>query len=382
VSLHEVERGEGGILLDPFSGCGTAPVAARMLGMRAIGYDPHPFFARISEAKANCFKYWSDLPDIHRSISEGIRKNASSRDFLSESGWTFLEKMFLQQTLSALLGARSSLEGDGLDKNPLAFLILSRMLDYCCFASTDGIYKAPTSKKRASSPQEALDTVMKNLRSDTLEALSGSSDCQIICKSSENMQEVSSLSVDIIVTSPPYLNNFDFAEMTRMYLYFWRISDSWSEISDQIRSKLIINTTTALKGQKDIQENYRQSLPHLVRLQADAAVKELRQKRTEKAGKKDYDYLVYPYLSQMQSVLKESLRVLRSGAPLHMMVSDAALYGIHLPAPQWLGEIMHEAGFKDVQCEMIRARGHRWILDKREGSTKGLGEYYLFGRPA
>ena len=63
-----------------------------------------------------------------------------------------------------------------------------------------------------------------------------------------------------------------------------------------------------------------------------------------------------------------------------MMVSDAALYGVHLPAPQWLAQIMTECGFLDVQCEIVRPRGHRWILDKREGSPEGLGEYYVFGR--
>ena len=68
------------------------------------------------------------------------------------------------------------------------------------------------------------------------------------------------------------------------------------------------------------------------------------------------------------------------GAPLHMIVADAALYGIHVPTPQWLSQIMAEHGFVDVQCEMIRPRGHRWKLAKRQGSPQGLGEYYVFGR--
>ena len=63
-----------------------------------------------------------------------------------------------------------------------------------------------------------------------------------------------------------------------------------------------------------------------------------------------------------------------------MMVSDAALYGVHVPAPQWLARIMTHCGFADVQCNKVRSRGHRWTLDKREGSPQGLGEYYLYGR--
>lgn len=33
--------------------------------------------------------------------------------------------------------------------------------------------------------------------------------------------------VDLVIFSPPYLNNFDFAEMTRMQLYFWKDANSW-----------------------------------------------------------------------------------------------------------------------------------------------------------
>src|SRR5205823_5172354 len=37
--------------LDPFVGCATGPLVALHRGMRAIGYEPHPFFLRIARAK-------------------------------------------------------------------------------------------------------------------------------------------------------------------------------------------------------------------------------------------------------------------------------------------------------------------------------------------
>ena len=261
-------------------------------------------------------------------------------------------------------------------------LILSRVLDYCCLSATDGIYKAPTSTKHALTPNAALDKVFGILGDDKADAQLGAGLVRIYHKSSESMDELEDGSVDVVVTSPPYLNNFDFAEMTRMYLYFWGIASSWGEITTRVRSRLIVNTTTALRGHKEQQQAYRSALPEQVRHAADAAVKTLSARRKEKAGKKEYDLLVYPYLSQMQQVLRETLRVLKPGAAFHMMVSDAALYGVHLPSPQWLAQIMTECGFLDVQCEIVRARGHRWVLDKREGSTQGLGEYYVFGRAA
>ena len=299
---------------------------------------------------------------------------------MSDSAAAFLGKMFREEDLLKLNFARRELEDCGLGRNPLAILILSRVLDHCCFSATDGIYKAPTSAKRALTPSAALELVYRILMEDALDASMGSGLATILQKSSESMDELADRSVNLVITSPPYLNNFDYAEMTRMYLYFWGIASSWGEITDRVRSRLIVNTTTALKGHKDCQATYRDTLPVNVRAEAGLAVEALAVRRKEKAGKKEYDFLVYPYLSQMQRVIREVHRVLVPGGAMHMMVSDAALYGIHLPAPHWLAEIMTCAGFKDVQCEMVRPRGHRWILDKREGAAQGLGEYYVFGR--
>ena len=367
-------------VLDPFVGCGTASVTARMLGHASTGYDPHPFFSIIGEAKANSAEYWSSLPEIQLAIARGLSEPVRASGDLSDPALTFLMKMFRPNDLDALIGARRKLEEEGLGANPLAVLVLSRMLDHCCFAATDGIYKAPTSPKKALAPVAALDRVLAMLFCDRSEATSVEFEARTYCKSSEDMSELGDRSVDIVVTSPPYLNNFDFAEMARMYIYFWKIAGSWGEISEKVRSKLVVNTTTALKGHKGNQRFYRDTIPESLHHDLARVVSLLYEKRLIKLGKKEYDLLVYPYLSQILSVLRECHRVMKSGAPLHMMVSDAALYGIHIPAPQWIATLMESVGFWDVECHMVRQRGHRWILDKREGSKFGLGEYYVFGR--
>jgi len=194
------------------------------------------------------------------------------------------------------------------------------------------------------------------------------------------MKELESQSVSIVVTSPPYLNNFDYAEMTRMHLYFWGWAASWGEISAKVRSQLIVNTTTALKGHKEIQGEHRQQINSSLREELDELVKTLREKRRLRAGKKEYDLLVFPYFAQMTSVLRECRRALMPNAPIHIVVADAALYGTHISTPQILASVLTHIGFQDVRCDLMRTRGHRWVLAKREGSAKGLGEYHVHAR--
>ena len=368
-------------LLDPFSGCGTAPLAARLAGLSAVAYEPHPFLAVISEAKANSHKYWIDLEAIHAAILRGLHAGNRNGVPLSRSAAAFLRKMFREEDLTRLCSARHELDACGFGSHPLAILILSRILDHCCLAATDGIYRAPTSRKRALPARAALERVQSVLTGDAQAAQLDRSSADIYTKSSQRMDELKDRSVDLVVTSPPYINNFDFAEMTRMYLYFWEMATSWSEITARVRNRLILNTTTALSQEhRQRQQEYRDTLPDDIRGDADAVVAALSERRTERAGKKDYHLLIYPYFSQMQQVLRETHRVLRRGAGLHMMVSDAALYGVHVPAPQWLARTMSGCGFRDVQCELVRPRGHRWVLEKRERSVQGLGEYHVFAR--
>ena len=101
-------------LLDPFSGCGTTPLAARLLGVSAVAYEPHPFFAVISEAKANSPRYWGDLPRIHTALARGISCRNTHNLVVSPSASMFLGKMFRENDLLALHSARLKLVENGL----------------------------------------------------------------------------------------------------------------------------------------------------------------------------------------------------------------------------------------------------------------------------
>jgi hypothetical protein len=372
------EGAEPGVLVDPFAGCGTALVVARERGWRSIGFEPHPFFSRIARAKVSPPPDAPRLAALERALLEGL---GAPRDgaVLEPGARRFLEKLFDAVTLARLLGARESLREQGLAEDDLGFLLLSRVVDRCSRAQTDGIYKAPTSRKRAAEPEAALREVLAWVRADVERLAPGAATAAVVEGSSESMEGVRTGSADVIVTSPPYLNNFDFAEMTRMHLYFWGLCASWREITQKVRSRLLVNTTTALAGHRERQAEYRDAIAPCLRPELDTVVRALTGERTRRAGKKEYDLLVYPYFAQMSRVLGECLRCLTRGGKLNLVVADAALYGVHVSTPQYLARLAAEHGFQRVRCELMRARGHRWILAKRDGSPQGLGEYHLSG---
>ncbi len=375
---HHCPENPGGLLLDPFAGCGTSLVVAQFYGHKAVGFEPHPFFLRIARAKTAAPPTEHRLRKLEAALLNGLY-SPQPIDSLSDAAAAFLRKLFETQTLTQLLGSRASLHDAGLDNDDLAFLLLSRVVEMCSRSQTDGIYKAPSSRKKAATPIEAIRNVIDEVRSDTAQASSsnGAPRAVVHSDSALDMSSVKSGSVDVAITSPPYLNNFDFAEMTRMELYFWGICDSWRDITATVRSKLVVNTTTALMGHRDSQAQHRAAVPTALLNRLDSIVRALAKERRVRAGKKEYDLLVYPYFSQMTQVLRETLRCLRTDAELHVVVADAAFYGIHVATPQLLADAMSEVGFRAVVCKKLRDRGHRWILDKRDGSPIGLGEYHI-----
>lgn len=205
-------------ILDPFAGCGTTLVAAQAAGIASIGFEPHPFFFQIARAKSLRSINLQEITAIHRAIIGGF-EILPSPDIISVDAWKFLDKLFAPEVLSCLLGARVSLEKAGLAEHPLAFLILSRLADECSTAQTDGIYKAPSSLKKAAIPKIAIDALISDIVADLAQSqIQRLPEARLFNNSSEDMRDLAASSVDMIITSPPYLNNFDYAEMTRMYL--------------------------------------------------------------------------------------------------------------------------------------------------------------------
>lgn len=379
--INCLEReGTSGLVLDPFAGMGTTLVSANSRHLPAIGFDPHPHAAMMCRAKTQTRSV--ECIDTIEVLLSGLKPRESVEDFWSEAQLKFLSKLIPDtDELKRLATARSLESSLNPTERPLFRLVVTRLLEGACGAATDGIYKAPTSKKRAIRVEDLLPEVVSQIRTDINEVEANDWACsEVIEDSSERMPNLSSDSVSHIITSPPYLNNFDFAEMSRMELYFWGYANSWGDITRQVRTKLIVNTTTAPTEYKRDQVRWRGILRGSVLDAAQTYVDELSEARAARGGSKDYERLVFPYFAQMQNVLSECYRVLSPGGALDLVVSDSALYGIHIHTERLLAEILFELGYSTVDIVRLRSRGDRWNLAKRAGAKDPLGEFHITAR--
>jgi DNA modification methylase len=168
-------------------------------------------------------------------------------------------------------------------------------------------------------------------------------------------------SVDLVITSPPYANNYDYADATRLEMSFFGEIQGWGDLQETVRKYLIRSCTqhvAKLNG-----ETYRildDPLLSPIKSEIIRTAKLLETEREHHGGKKPYHTIIAAYFSDMARMWVELRRVTSEGALICFVIGDSAPYGIYVPVDQWLGELATVAGFKSFGFEKLRSRNIKW----------------------
>ncbi|HEY9800222.1 MAG TPA: hypothetical protein V6D25_07675 [Leptolyngbyaceae cyanobacterium] len=379
--IQKAGLSSGDKILDPFGGLGTTPVQSLLDGFSCIVFEANPYFADIATAKCQAAMGNVEPDEIFSMLYQLAPYEGNLQDIYSTDALKFLQKLIPEVQLRQLVSARLR-EIEISSKNKLLYrLVVSIILELTSKSQTDGVYKAPTTHKKSISFTYALVRVQSQIMEDlSLVAKKQNIHCDFIKGTAHLLSEKPANTASLCVTSPPYLNNFDYAEMSRMELYFWGYAGSWREVTNQVRSVMIPNTTTIPTAIKKNHELYTKQLSLEFVEYLKPIVDELKILRTQRAGKKEYYSLIYPYFADVKKVFTECFRLLQSNADIHVIVGDAYLYGVHIPTGQLTLALLQEIGFQKMETKLLRTRGSRWILSKREGAGTPIGEYWIYGR--
>ena len=162
-------------------------------------------------------------------------------------------------------------------------------------------------------------------------------------------------------TSPPYLNNYDYADRTRLEMYFWGEAATWGDITKKVRTRLIMSATTQIERSSYnaldlLSRDFRDTAPQ-VASDLEPKIASLSERRLTKGGKKSYDILVADYFNDMLRVVREAYRVLKPGCAFLLILGDSAPYGVYIPTDLYLGEIGKSVGVAGYEVEELITRG-------------------------
>jgi hypothetical protein len=341
-------------VLDPFAGCGTTLVAAQEAGWPSLGIEAHPFMARVARAKLG----WVGPADALR--EQGSAVVGAARPIRRAEEPSLLTRCFEPGTLAELRGLQVAIAERG---DELLWLALVAILRACSHAGTaPWQYVLPARRKgRVASPSVAFLAQVSAMAEDMAARQRGSLPppaAEVVDGDARTCDGVPDGCVDAVVTSPPYANNFDYADAARLEMSFLGGVDGWGDLSALRRS--LTRSCSQQVGGLDAGALLEDPSLAPIRAEVVAVHDALRAERDRRAGRKSYHLMVPAYFVDMAATWRALRRVCRPGATVCLVIGDSAPYGVHVPVERWLGELAVAAGFSSWSFEKVRDRNVKW----------------------
>jgi hypothetical protein len=374
-----------GLVLDCFMGSGVTGTAAHARGLGFVGLEAHPLIAELATLKLQApasSEALLDLADgvaisaqedVFARLSVSNRKSADAgaepANDLSSYPWLLSETELVRRSfdpavLAALVSLRDAIKP--LSDNALAaylkWALLATLRDVAGVKvgwpyQRPGVSRAPRHKDALKRFLARVKTMAQDLRTAPSETVTHIS----VGNAADSEAWAALPASQACVTSPPYLNNFDYADATRLELYFWGEVRSWRQMCDEVRGDMLTATTQqSSKAQKALSL---ESLTAYGATGADIAAltKNLEDARGQRNGRsKEYDQVLPAYFTAMGAVLANAFDKLESGATALWLVGDSAPYDVFVDTPALIGRLASEIGFENKEDVLLRTRGHRW----------------------
>jgi len=357
-----LERGQ--LLVDPFAGVATAGTTARARELRFRGIEAHPLIAELANLK---LKRPHALGDLEQLVDEAEELTGEVTRYLIKHEHELVRRCFDPDTLSELVSLRELItESDSPFRSHLKWALLGTLRE----AATVKVGwphqrpNRPRVRRLVTDPLQRFVDRAAWITDDLALAPTGIDNRVVVGDSRLRDAWRRALGEEHpsgCVSSPPYLNNFDYADATRLELFFWGEISSWAEMCSEVRDDMLVATTQqssrhaaeAAWHQLD-QYEIKPSLENLA-----ASLTALRLERVGRRGK-EYDRVLPDYFAGVAKVLKQLHHHLASDATVAWVVGDSAPYGIYIDTPTLLADLAEEIGFRFVNDVTIRSRGERW----------------------
>jgi DNA modification methylase len=354
-------------VLDPFAGSGTTLLAAGAAGVLAHGYESHPFVARIATAKI----HWNQAEGkLFEAAKELLSTATRSKPHDMEAIPDLLVKCYTLEVLQQLYSLRdtylSCAERFDPEISKLLWLALTAILRSCSFVGTaQWQYVLPNKRKsKSSAPFLAFEQKISDMAEDMriLRNTDCRSDAKVFLHDARVVPDhVPVNSVDLVVTSPPYPNNYDYADATRLEMTFWGEIRGWGDLQEAVRQFIIRSCSQHATAEKLLLDTLlADSSVDSIREDLSSVCHELSEVRQTKGGKKAYHTMIAAYFCDLSKVFQALRPVCKTGSTVCFVIGDSAPYGIYVPVDDWLGRLAVAAGFKSFSFEKLRDRNVKW----------------------
>lgn len=356
----------GSVVIDPFSGTGTTPLAAAEMGHFGQSVDVNPFLVWLGSAKTANYssEVLADVEDAAREVA-AVSRHIADGDTLWQPNLFKIEKWWSCGALHALKALRFNIDNYVGQVRDLLDIAFCRTLISCSNAAFNhqsmsfreaeasaGLFDVDDTLRVYDLFRSETKTLIESARYDLLgEAHVFEGD------SREGVRDLRQ--ADLVLTSPPYVNRMSYIRELRPYMYWLRYLDQASDAGD-LDWKAIGGTWGTATSKLNSWE------PSVVTPVDDelSKVADLIARDGGKNGPLLATY-VRKYHHDMWQHFETIIGQVKPGGGVSYIIGNSTFYGHEVPAHEWYAEMLRALGLQAVKIEVIRKRN----------SNKALFEY-------
>jgi DNA modification methylase len=332
-------------IYDPFGGSGTVQLACSFLNIPSFYSELNPFMAFVAETKIKS-SLWARknlkiteriLNSFIETVKDGHVIDNAHRTDLANYHIAFPDRNFFEEKdIKELLCAIDLAKNIASD-----YKHLENILILACVSNAVGLSNMTRRadlrrrrdneyKNRVVNVTQTVQDTAKRFLNDILETkLKNSEMTKVSSDSKEPIPEYQN-SMDLVLTSPPYLNGTNYFRNTKLELWLMSFIITEKDLSG-FRKK------TVTGGINDVyKENSILEFPFV-----ESVAKQL----DISARDKRIPTMIRHYFSDMYEVMKNSFNMLKPGKNLILDIGDSKFYGTHVPTDLLLIKVGERLGF-------------------------------------
>jgi len=343
------------IILDPFSGTATTGLVAAERGHQAFTFDINPFLIWLGNAK---YRNYTEecLLDIREKVWEALKEYESQVD---QDNWTpqifNIERWWSSYTLKILASLRTALvqqfgEPEENDEYSIVWIAFCRLIIETSSAAFNHVSMS-LNDTVIHHEIKGIEELFLNIVEFTLKAAEKNiiGNAKVLKVDARNINNLSNLKINKVITSPPYPNRISYIRELRPYMYWTKFIDKAKEAGEL--DWLAIGGTWGIATSRlnswTIEEV---ALPEKI----FSTVEKIKMSD----GKNSHLLAIYvlKYFHDMHLHLSSIRSILENGAELHYIVGNSTFFGNMVDTAALLSDSMMVLGYSNIHSEIIRKR--------------------------
>ncbi|MBS1501314.1 MAG: hypothetical protein JST32_04585, partial [Bacteroidetes bacterium] len=362
--IKEFSIREGALIYEPFAGTGTTIFAADSAKISTVYSEVNPLLQFLIQVKIEILKSSKDIRQKLANNARAAAKNILERleeceiNLQLKRSYDVLfgdSKYFPDETFAQVLKLRTLIDNIKLEDELLANVLSIAV--FSCLLPVSFLKKAGDVRFKTSNELEKDMKVFSEVLPEKLIEMAediANFDCKLNIKhefiigNAKNISRIKDVTIDAIITSPPYLNGTNYFRNTKLELWFLRYLQYENDLRlfrDQALTSGINDVKKAVEKRANISVVSKSKILKLT-------LKELLENNYDSR----IPVMVESYFQEMYEIFKDARKYLRPNCKVLIDIGDSIFCGVHIKTDEVLIEILKKLRYKLLDNQTLRKR--------------------------